>query len=325
MGEKDSSDELQELFPLLPPLDEVAWGKGLDGTDVLINEVHIGASGKPERTQVGTPVTGPVWVGSINNPSVAKDWSTPSSLDELSAYQHRYYSVDFEPGGDSSDPDQPESHQQADLGQAHTWSSELVDAEGNRTGYHTVMLDIDHPVRVVPSSTKGHYHLYIDVPVNETDYFLLLDTLALAGVVEPGYVEASKARASTHLRLPWVDKEGGGTAGAHLAIPSELGEAIRQSKASDVTPAEDIFALAPGVDPEDTVDRAERERESDTGGVVLYRGGFVSEAEETARLSQLDSMRATLAGNAEGEITFDPAEYSVVYVDGKGVLRRSRR
>lgn len=68
------------------------------------------------------------------------------------------------------------------------------------------MVDLDVPATLIPSTTPGHSHLYIDVPVNWSDYQLLLDALALVGAVEPGYVQASKARGFTSLRLPWVKK-----------------------------------------------------------------------------------------------------------------------
>jgi hypothetical protein len=280
--------------------DEVDWTGGLDGTPLVTGETHIQSDGKPGIQPVGVKVSGEVWSeGDLFGPM------RPAAprLDELSAYQHKYYSVDFRPGQISEEPNQPVSRPQAELSRAQTWSSELVDAEGNRTGYHTVMIDIDHPVRVLPSSTAGHYHLYIDKPVGEIEYFRLLDALAEAGLVEQGYVAASKVRGSTHLRLPWVRKElGGGDDGVNLAVPG--------TAAHEATEAvDDVFELAPGTDPGPTVDRLE----------------FVDEAEETARLSRLDHVRAKFAPNSEGEITFDPAEYSVVYVDGKGVLRRSRR
>lgn len=75
-----------------------------------------------------------------------------------------------------------------------------------RPGKHTIMLDLDVPATLVPSTTPGHSHLYIDVPVDWDNYQILLDALALAGVVERGYVLASKARGFSALRLPWVRK-----------------------------------------------------------------------------------------------------------------------
>jgi hypothetical protein len=73
---------------------------------------------------------------------------------------------------------------------------------------HIIALDIDHPAWLIDSSTKGHSHLYIDVPggIAHEDYMELLELLGRIGVLEPGYVEASKARGSTFLRLPWVHK-----------------------------------------------------------------------------------------------------------------------
>jgi hypothetical protein len=53
---------------------------------------------------------------------------------------------------------------------------------------HTIMLDLDVPATLVPSSTPGHSHLYIDVPL------------------EDGYVSASIERGHTALRLPGVKK-----------------------------------------------------------------------------------------------------------------------
>jgi hypothetical protein len=73
---------------------------------------------------------------------------------------------------------------------------------------HAVLLDIDVPAYLVPSSRKGHSHLYIDVRASQTDYFNLLDALADCHVLERGYVSASKKKGATFLRLPWVKKEG---------------------------------------------------------------------------------------------------------------------
>lgn len=71
---------------------------------------------------------------------------------------------------------------------------------------HAIILDLDLPAYLVPSSTPGHSHLYIDKVLNEDAYYELLDALAKAGVLEPGYVTASKRKGGTHLRLPWVKK-----------------------------------------------------------------------------------------------------------------------
>lgn len=72
---------------------------------------------------------------------------------------------------------------------------------------HRPVIDIDHRVTVVESSTAGHSHLYIDLMLPWADLVKLLEVMAEVGLVEPGYVGASKARGYTAVRLPWVPKE----------------------------------------------------------------------------------------------------------------------
>lgn len=73
---------------------------------------------------------------------------------------------------------------------------------------HQVVLDIDHPVHVVDSSTPGHHHLVIEVPGGIPDdvYWILVEAMVNAGIVEHGYLAASLTRGRTDVRLPWVSK-----------------------------------------------------------------------------------------------------------------------
>ena len=71
---------------------------------------------------------------------------------------------------------------------------------------HALLLDLDVPAWLVPSSTEGHSHLYVDVKIPTPTYFALLDALAAAGVIQPGYANSSKHRGGTALRLPWIKK-----------------------------------------------------------------------------------------------------------------------
>lgn len=75
-----------------------------------------------------------------------------------------------------------------------------------RANVHRPVLDIDVPAQLIPSSTPGHFHLYLDVEVEHEAYMGLLDALATVGILEPGYVSASKERGYTAVRLPWVKK-----------------------------------------------------------------------------------------------------------------------
>ena len=71
---------------------------------------------------------------------------------------------------------------------------------------HVPVLDIDVPHLLVDSSTPGHSHLYIDVPMSWWRYRMLLRQLAKCGIIEKGYYQASVRRKHTAVRLPWVDK-----------------------------------------------------------------------------------------------------------------------
>ena len=86
---------------------------------------------------------------------------------------------------------------------ANAVSSHLVHAPG----LHAPAVDIDHPCRVVRSSTPGHSHLYIDVPMPWWKYRILLRVLVFVGLVERGYYRASVKQKGTFLRKPGVYKD----------------------------------------------------------------------------------------------------------------------
>ena len=88
-------------------------------------------------------------------------------------------------------------------------------------GMHKPVLDIDMPVRVEPSSTPGHFHLYIDRAMYWDQLRQLLDALHAAGILEKGYVEASKRRRYTAVRLPGVTK-GDDVVGPLQAPPDDV-------------------------------------------------------------------------------------------------------
>lgn len=71
---------------------------------------------------------------------------------------------------------------------------------------HRPIIDIDFPAALIPSTTPGHFHLYLDKEMSWDAYERLLKSLGRAGILEPGYVGASIARGYTSVRLPWVKK-----------------------------------------------------------------------------------------------------------------------
>ncbi|QIG58778.1 hypothetical protein SEA_DATBOI_114 [Gordonia phage DatBoi] len=85
-------------------------------------------------------------------------------------------------------------------------SSAVVDIDGDLTGRHRVLLDLDVPAMLVPSTTAGHSHLIIDKKIEWQQYMAILNAFAAARIVEPGYALASKKRLAGHLRTPWTLK-----------------------------------------------------------------------------------------------------------------------
>lgn len=119
-----------------------------------------------------------------------------------------FKNIDWKSGGYDGDSDRDET---TNLDHAQVISSEIRYCMGPHDwqGQHFVLLDLDVPAHLYPSSTPGHSHLYIEVPLTWDQYAPLLEMLAQLGIVEPGFVKVSKKRKATMLRLPWVKKEEG--------------------------------------------------------------------------------------------------------------------
>lgn len=96
-------------------------------------------------------------------------------------------------------------HVVSDSGQADVITSEVVDIL-NKERMHAPVLDIDFNATLIPSTTPGKYHLYLDKLVPHDKYMKLLKALAKAGIIEEGYAEASRHRGYSAVRLPWVRK-----------------------------------------------------------------------------------------------------------------------
>lgn len=121
----------------------------------------------------------------------------------FSQWHHDYHYLEVI-GVDSKDAQIPGERNLVSLGDANLVSSRIT--SGEHAGKHTVAIDLDVPAVLVPSSTPGHSHLYIDVPMTWETYANLLKALSAAGIVEDGYVQACIRRKHTSLRLPWTRK-----------------------------------------------------------------------------------------------------------------------
>lgn len=74
-------------------------------------------------------------------------------------------------------------------------------------GTHLPVLDLDVPAWLVPSSTPGHSHLYINVKMSWEQYQILLIALAQAGIIEENYMRHSLSHGRTYVRKPGITKD----------------------------------------------------------------------------------------------------------------------
>lgn len=81
------------------------------------------------------------------------------------------------------------------------------DKDGQDVDLHVLALDIDLPIRVVPSTHPGRGHLWIRKPMPWDDVLKVLAVLVEVGVVAPSYEEHSQRRGYTCLRPAFIDKK----------------------------------------------------------------------------------------------------------------------
>lgn len=84
--------------------------------------------------------------------------------------------------------------------------ADVITSEIIGSSLHAPVIDLDLPVALVPSSTLGHYHLYIDKPMTYRQMMKLLKVMRDVGIVEDGYYRATKKRGRASVRLPWIKK-----------------------------------------------------------------------------------------------------------------------
>lgn len=112
--------------------------------------------------------------------------------------------------------------------------------EPQPTETHKLVLDLDIPAKLIPSSTEGHFHLYIDKEIPAAEYWDLVQAFVDAGLVEPGYQAASERRGYTSARLPWVRKP---VRSNYICVgcnrePHEIGEYVRFAAEENMSPDE---------------------------------------------------------------------------------------
>lgn len=77
------------------------------------------------------------------------------------------------------------------------------------TGKQKPIIDLDFEFEIKPSSTPGHYHLYLNHEISNFRFLVLMAALWFAGVVEMGYAVWSIRRMGNFVRPPGVMKQPG--------------------------------------------------------------------------------------------------------------------
>lgn len=72
--------------------------------------------------------------------------------------------------------------------------------------FHEPVIDIDFPAHLEPSTTEGHFHLYLNKEVEWDKFLKVLEAMRDAGLVEEGYYEMTKRRGQAFVRRPGVHK-----------------------------------------------------------------------------------------------------------------------
>lgn len=94
------------------------------------------------------------------------------------------------------------------IDELNSWDAngKVITGDAADSVMHAPVLDIDFPVFAIPSSTPGHFHLYIEKAIRWDDYSGLLDALAHCNIIESGYARACQERGATYVRMPTSKK-----------------------------------------------------------------------------------------------------------------------
>lgn len=73
-------------------------------------------------------------------------------------------------------------------------------------GKHAPVLDIDFPAKLIPSTTEGHFHLYLDKKMSWWKYRIMLYVLYRVGIIEKGFYRVAMNNKQTFVLRPGIDK-----------------------------------------------------------------------------------------------------------------------
>jgi hypothetical protein len=90
-------------------------------------------------------------------------------------------------------------------------TANLISSKIKGTKKHKVILDLDFDAALIPSSTPGHSHLYLDIDLTEDQMEKLVGVLHEVGIIAQGNVNQWDRFKALFLRLPWIKKSEGAT------------------------------------------------------------------------------------------------------------------
>lgn len=83
----------------------------------------------------------------------------------------------------------------------------VISSKVKGTTRHKVIIDLDFPAALIPSTTEGHFHLYLDKELTSPEMEKLLVALHEAGIIAEGNMNQWHRFRAVFLRLPWVKKK----------------------------------------------------------------------------------------------------------------------
>lgn len=101
---------------------------------------------------------------------------------------------------------------------------------------HKILLDLDFDAALIPTSTPGHFHLYIDKTLTPTEYEEFLNVCLSIGLIAGGNMNQWNNHQKQYLRLPHVRKGGPKPKATGGISPHRTGSLIHETMpASPVT------------------------------------------------------------------------------------------
>lgn len=73
-------------------------------------------------------------------------------------------------------------------------------------GMHAPIFDLDYGAYLIPSSTPGNSHLYIEKKITWAQYENILKAFEAAGLIQEGWVRTARRDKRAYLRLPHIRK-----------------------------------------------------------------------------------------------------------------------